>query len=488
MSSRNKITHNQGAVSGLIWKTLEQYGTHGIRFILQIILARILSPEHYGVVAIASAFIGLSNVFVQKGFAVALVRNKTLDDESTSTVFYLGETISLVLYIILFAVSKPVANYYEMEELAGLLRWMSLSLFFGAYASILNAMLRRRMFFKASFIVGIVAVGLSGVVGIAVAVAGFGVWALCAQQLAYSVLYTLLLAIAVRWRPKAVFRIDRVRELFAFGWKVLLTSLLDEVFVEYRSLVIGKVYDESMLSFYNRGKQFPHLLVYSINGSMQAVLLPVLAKKQDDKAALKSAMHKAAVGSCFLVFPILAGMAIVASSFVPLLLTEKWNPCIPFIQICCVYYAAWPLETMNQQALYAIGKSNVVLYCNIIRKAADVLVLLLTVRMGVKAIAIGASAMSILLLPVYIIPSGRLTGYSFFEQIKDMLPALIGTVIMSATVYAIGLIALPLMLKLIIQILVGVAVYLAYSFLLHLEGLDYCLLYLKRMLRAKANR
>lgn len=485
MNINSNNSSGQSTVSSLVWKTFEHYGVYGIRFVLQMVLARILEPEHYGVVAIATIFIDLSNVFIQKGFAIALVRNKNLDDIDASSVFYLSELVSIILYFLLFVCSEPFATFYSILELKGLIRLMSLSLFFGAYSSILNSIIQRQMLFRMSFIIGITSVAISGAIGIFAAVKGMGVWALAYQHLSYSFLSMALMICGVRWYPKFVVKLDRVKPLFSFGWKVLLTSLIDELFVEYRSLVIGKVYDGSSLSFFNRGKQFPHILVYSINGAMQSVLLPVMSKVQDDKQAIKKIMHSAIVGSSFFIYPMLAMMAVTAPSFIPLLMTEKWSPSVPFVQIFCIFYATWPLTVTFYQAMFAMGKSNVVLYCEVLKKGLDLLTLILTLKFGPKMIALGAATASIFILPIYSILCRRLIGYSIFEQFRDVVPNIIGIILMVSAVYSVSLFHLSSILTFAVQIVVGVFVYAFYGFLFRLEGLNILIKRIKQRIQKK---
>lgn len=476
------------AMSGFVWKTLEQYGMIGIQFVLQIVLARLLEPEHYGVIAIANVFVSLSNVFIQNGFAVALVQKKELDDRDISSVFIVSEGIAVILYILMFFGAPVLAGIYGIPVLTDLVRVMSLVLFPGAYTSVQSAIIRREMRFQRSFFANISAVGISGVVGIVTALCGMGVWALALQQLLYGFLSMLFMQIILRWRPKPCFEVARVRPLLSMGWKVLLSSLIDQIFVEYRSLFIGKVYSSEKMSFYNRGKQFPNLLVHSINGAIQAVLLPVMSRAQDNKDNLKQIIRRSLVGSSYLVFPLLAGMAVVAPTLISVLLTEKWMPCVIFLQINCIFYATWPLSTSSIQALYSVGKSGTVLKIEVFRKVVDFAVLIVTLRMGIFAIAVGAAAVSVLVMPVYLVPGSRVTGYSVREQVKDVFPILVGTAIMSLSVYFLGFLRIPEWMLLVVQVAAGAVVYFIYSKIMRLEILRYLTASVFHLFRGKKER
>lgn len=463
----------QSAISGVFWKTLEQYGVMGIQFILQIILARILDPEVYGIIAIVLVFTALSNVFIKAGFSTALIQKKIIDDIDTSSVLYFSLGIAAVLYTVLFFTSPVIANYFNMPDLRSLIRVMAICFFPGAICSIQNSLLSRFINFKAVFIASISAVFLSGSIGIALAYLGFGVWALAFQQLLYH--FSLMFAqyFQIRWKPLFSFEYSRLKSFLSFGWKVLATNLVNEFFVEIRSIAIGRYYSGADLSFFNRGKQFPFLFMKSINGSLQAVLLPKMVQFQDDKVAQHSIMHRTISVSSYVMFPILAILALSASDMVSWMLTDKWLPCVVYIQLHCLYFATWPIETTNLQALYAVGRSDMVLKMESIRKVIDFILLVLTLKYGVVAIAIGSVVAGIVSVPFYIIPTDRIVGYNIRWQLRDMASPIILTLIMAVIVWYIGSINLPHFVSFCLQWVIGILVYISLSILICNSQLNY---------------
>lgn len=473
----------KSAVNGIIWKTMEQYGVLGIQFVLQVILARILEPSAYGVIAIVSVFIALSNVFIQNGFSVALVQRKNIDIEDISSVFFFSLIIAAILYSVLFFSSPFIARFFNMPELRSLLRVMSLCLFPQAYSSIQNALLRRQINFKAVFISSIVSVSISGLIAIVAANKGFGVWALAIQQMIYSGLVVITQFYLIRWRPVLSLNLKKMLSFFSFGWKVLVSSLVDELFTEIRSLIIGKFYSSSDLSFFNRGKQYPNLLMRSLNGSLQAVLLPKLSQQQNNASLQHGIIHKSLSVSAYVMFPILTLLAASATPLVTWMLTEKWLPCVIYIQLHCLYYATWPITTTNIQALFAIGKSGVVMTAEILRKVFDIIVLLLTIKYGVIAIAIGAVAVGLFSIPIYVYPSQKYVGYKITWQIKDIaapvfLSIVAGCVAMLFTSFDWN----PFFLF-CVQICVGLVLYVSLSWIFNVQALKYLISIFKSKLK-----
>ena len=377
-------------LSSLFWKFLERGGVSGVQFIVQIILARLLLPEDYGVIALIVVFIAISQTFVQSGLGTALIQKKKVTDADYSSVFYLSLGIALVFYCILFLGAPAIAAFYNQPLITPVLRVLGLTLFFGAVNTIQNAVIARNFLFRKLFVSSLGAVLLSGVVGVAMAYAGYGVWALVGQQLISAIALCIIMWFTVQWRPKLIFSVARVRELFSFGWKLLVSGLIDVTYTNLSSLIIGKLYPASMLGYYTKGKEFPNVLVSNINSSIQAVMFPAYAKNQDNRPMVKQIMRRALVTSAFLVFPAMAGLAAVAEPLIELLLTDKWLIAVPFLQIFCAVYALWPIHTVNLQAINALGRSDVFLKLEILKKIVGVSMLAVTVPIGIYAMALGS--------------------------------------------------------------------------------------------------
>ena len=386
MDSKNKKTK---VLASLIWKLMERLGAQGVSFIVQIILGRLLMPEDFGAIAIVTVFITLSNVFVQSGFNTALIQKKDADDKDFSSVFYLSTFIATMLYVLLFFTSPYIADYYSSPQLTQVLRVLAIILFFGAFNSIQNAYVARNMMFKKLFFSSTGSVIFSGIVGVIAAYLGLGVWALVLQQITYNLSVSVILWFTVKWRPRLLFSLSKVKVLFSFGWKLLASSLLNTLYMDIRTLIIGRIYNSSMLGFYNRGVQFPKLIVTNMDGAIQSVMLPALSDEQDNKKRVKEMVRRAIVTSSFLVFPMMVGLAVVAEPMIKIVLTDKWLPAAPFLQIFCASYALIPIHTANLQAINALGRSDVFLKLEIIKKVIGILILAISINFGIYAMAWG---------------------------------------------------------------------------------------------------
>ena len=467
-------------IKSLIFKFIERCGYQGIAFIVQIVLARLLDPTDYGVLTLLTIFINISQVFVQSGFNTALIQRKDVTKKDYSSVFYLSISIALLLYAVLFFLAPFIADYYDMPQLKQVLRVMALILIPGAFNSIQNAKIAKEMKFKQLMYCTLGAVIISGVVGITMAYMGFGVWALVGQQFSNQVSICIIMLLVVKWRPMAVFEISRIKVLFSFGWKLLCSALLDTIYSELRSLVIGKKYNAATIGYYNRGKQFPQLIINNVNGAIQSVMLPALSKEQDNKTKMKTMMRRSIVTSSFIIFPIVMGLAVIAEPMVSLILTDKWLPCVPYLRVYCFIFAFYPIHSANLQTLNAQGRSDKFLKLEIIKKTYGIVVLLITVFCfdSPLAIALGGAVTTFISCFVNASPNKKILNYSYFEQIKDILPSMIISVIMGLVVYCVLFFNLSSWLTIIIQISVGVVVYIGLAEIFKLE----CYCYLKNMI------
>jgi O-antigen/teichoic acid export membrane protein len=456
-----------------MWKFLERGGVQGLQFVISIILARLLLPEDYGILALVVIFITIANVFIQSGLNTALIQKKTVDQVDYSSVFFLSLGIATSLYVLLYFVAPFIARFYDNQSLVSVLRVLALTLFPGAFNSIQNAIVSRTMQFKRLFYSSIGAGIISGVVGISLAYMGYGIWALVFQQLINQVCITLILWFTVKWRPTLQFSLERVKVLFSFGWKLLVSSLIDTTYRDLRSLIIGKVYTPAMLGYYNRGEQFPKLVISNINGSIQSVMLPALAAHQDYADRVKSMMRRSIVTSSFIVFPMMVGLAVVAEPLVILLLTEKWLPSVPFLQIFCASFALWPIHTANLQAINAMGRSDIFLKLEIIKKVLGLAILAASLPFGVYFLALSQIVSGIISSFINAYPNKELLNYGYGEQVKDILPSLGLSLFMGVAVYMILYLGLSPLLTMGIQILVGIIIYVGIAYLFKLECFTY---------------
>lgn len=477
--------------SGLIWKLLERFGVQGAQFILQIFLARILAPEHYGVLTLMLVFTTLANVFVQSGFNTALVQNKDVTDEDYSSVLWVSLGIAAVLYGIIFAAAPLIAVFYEAPEIVAPLRVLALMLLPGALNSVQLAKISRDMRFNMVFISSISATVVSGVAGIVVAAMGGGLWALVVQSLLNVTVSCVVMRFTSRLKLRFVCNFRRVLVLFSYGWKLLVSALLDTLYQDIRSLVIGKKYDNGTLGYYNKGKSFPQLLINSVNGAIQSVMLPAMAGEQDDRKKVKHLMRGAVTMSSYLMFPMMAGLAAVAEPTVRLLLTEKWLPCVPYLQIYCFTFAFYPVHTSNLQAINAVGRSDIFLKLEIAKKTLGIAMLTVAVFCFDSPIAIAMTGAISAVTSSFInaFPGKKLIDYSYFEQMRDILPSMLLSLGMFAAVYFLGnaLAALGVhdLLVLITQIAAGVAIYVGVSAALRFDEYKMAIGLIKSLLRKK---
>lgn len=478
--------HNKARVlSSLFWKLLERSGTQGIQFLIQIVLARLLAPEQFGTIAIVMVFINLAQVFVQSGFSTALIQKKDADEEDFSSVFYLSLGISLFLYLVIFFAAPFISSFYRDPILIPVLRVLSLMLFTGAFNSIQNAYISRYLLFKKLFKSSLGAMIISGVLGLTAAYFGLGIWALVIQQLSNQISISVIMWFTVKWRPRLMFSIEKVRVLFSYGWKLLASSLINVLYLEMRTLFIGRLYSSTALGYYNRGEQFPKIIVNNINGSIQSVMLPTLSAQQENKKRAKEMMRRAIVTSSFLIFPMMIGMAVIAEPLIKIILTDKWLPAVPFLQIFCISYAFMPIHTANLQAINAMGRSDIFLKLEIIKKIIGLIILGISIPKGIYAIAIGQVLSVIIATFINAYPNRKLLDYGYKEQIMDIFPSLMIALIMGGVIYWFNYLDINDWQLLLVQITSGMVIYAGLAKIFKLESFRYLTVTLKQLLVAK---
>lgn len=465
----------QKVAKGLFWKLLENGGAQLVQFVVAILLARLLTPAEYGVVGIITIFITIANVFVQSGFSTALVQKKQADAVDFSSVCYFELVLSLVLYGILYVAAPLIESFYQISELTEIVRVLAIVLFPGAVISVQTAYVSRNLEFKGLFLSTLAASLISGVISIGMAMGGFGVWAMVGQQIIYYFALMIVLFFTVSWKPARVFSFEKLRTLFAFGWKLLCASLLDTVFNNLYGLLIGKIYNEELLGSYNRGEQFPKLIATNLGSAIQAVLLPAFSAKQDDMKEVQSMVRKAIQLSSFAVLPMLLGLFAVADTLVLVLLGEQWLVCVPFLRIACITYCFWPIHITNLQAINAVGRSDIFLKLEIVKKGLNVLALLIGMQFNVYVMVSIKAVQDFLCTFVNAAPNKKLLGYSIWDQWRDVMPPALLSAVMCVVVMAAGkwLVFLPVLVRLAVQILIGVVVYAALAGIFRLESFRY---------------
>lgn len=470
-------------ISNLVWRFAERCGAQLVSFIVSIVLARILVPEDYGTIALVTVFTAILQVFVDSGLGTALIQKKDADEIDFSSVFYFNFVVCLILYLGMFAAAPFIADFYGDVTLVPVIRILSLTIVISGVKGIQQAYVSRNMLFKRFFFSTIGGTIFSAVLGIAMAYAGFGIWALVAQQLSNTFIDTLILWITVRWRPTKSFSWTRLKYLLSFGWKLLVSSLLDTAYNNLRNLIIGKMYSSSDLAFYNQGDKFPKVIVTNINASIDSVLLPTMSSAQDDKERVKQMTRRAIKTSTYVMAPLMMGLAFCAEPIVSLVLTDKWLPCVPFLRIFCITYMFWPVHTANLNAINAMGRSDWFLRLEIIKKIMGMTILLSTMWFGVMAMAYSLLLSSVLSQIINSWPNRKLLGYGYLEQVRDFAPGILLAVVMGICVYFIDFLHLPTIVTLLIQFIAGAALYIGVSAVLKLEEFEYLLGMVKSFLK-----
>ena len=466
---------SEKVISNFIWRFAERCGAQFVSFVVSIVLARILAPEDYGTIALVTVFTAILQVFVDSGLGTALIQKKDADDLDFSSVFYFNVFVCLVLYAGMFVAAPYIAIFYKDTSLTPVIRILSLTIVISGVKGIQQAYVSRNMLFRRFFFSTIGGTIFSAFLGIGMAYAGAGVWALVTQQLSNTMIDTLILWITVKWRPKKAFSWIRLKTLLTFGWKLLVSSLLDTVYNNLRNLVIGKLYSSADLAFYNQGDKFPKVIVININTSIDSVLLPTMSNAQDDKNRVKQMTRRAIKTSTYIMAPLMMGLAFCAEPVVKIVLTEKWLPCVPFLRIFCVTYMFWPVHTANLNAIKAMGRSDYFLKLEIAKKIIGLILLFSTMWYGVMAMAYSLLLSSVLSQLINSWPNSKLLDYGYVEQIRDIAPGILLAVIMGVCIYFVGMIPLPTVAILAIQVIVGVAIYIGASALLKIEAFEYLL-------------
>lgn len=455
--------NNKTIISNLIWRFSERIGAQLVAFIVSILLARMLDPATYGTVALITVFTTIFQVFVDSGLGNALIQKKNADNIDFSTVFYTNIIFCTFLYIVLYVISPYIADFYGDVSITKYMRVLGLTILVSGVKNVQQAYVSRNMMFKRFFFSTLGGTIIAGIVGVIMAYAGFGVWALVAQQVINLTIDTMILWITVSWRPQLVFSFERLKGMFSFGWKLLVSSLLETIYNNVRQLLIGKIYSSSDLAQYNRGKQFPELIIRNINSSIDSVLLPAMSNEQDNVEKVKIMTRKSIKISVYTMAPLMMGLAFCGNSIVGLLLTDKWLPCVFFMQIFCITYMFYPIHTANLNAIKAMGRSDIFLRLEIEKKVVGIIALFSTMFISVKAMAYSLLFTSVASQIINSAPNKKLLNYGYIEQLKDILPSIILSIVMGIIIYPIQYIGLSYFITLLIQIPLGIIVYIVGS-------------------------
>lgn len=444
-------------INGVGWSFADNIANQGISFLVSLVLARILSPEEYGLIGIILIFIAVFNSIVDSGFSNALIRKKNVKDIDYNTVFIVNMGLSMLLFAILFLSSPLIALFFSQPKLKPLTQVMGLILFINAFAIIQRTILVKEVDFKTQTKISLISSISSGIIGIGMAEYGFGVWSLVGQQLSRQGLNTIFLWIYNSWRPKIEFSICSFKELFGFGWKLLVSGLIDTIWKEIYQIVIGKCYTAASLGQYTRSQQFSTIFSSNITSVVQRVSYPILSSIQDDKKRLKEAYRKVIQLTMLITFVCMLTLAAIAKPMIIVLIGEQWLPCVPMLQIICLSMMLYPLHAINLNMLQVQGRSDLFLKLEIIKKCIGIGPILLGIFVNIYCMLIGSVVSGLFCYYLNARYSGPFLNYSISQQIKDILPSFIIALLVSLIVYAFSFLPVSSFIILPIQ-LIAVAI------------------------------
>lgn len=472
---------------GAVWTLMEKLSTQIVGFLVGMILARLLTPNDYGTVALTGIFFAVAGVLVDGGFGNALIQKKDADDLDFNSVFYLNIALSVVAYVVLFFAAPWIAKFYDTPELTAIVRVSAICFMFNAINAIQNAELTKKMLFHLSFRVSLITCFTSAFCGVTLAFMGFGVWALVWSSLITGLVGVIARWFIIAWRPKAMFSFQRLKPLFAYGWKMAVTGLIDQTFSNINGLLIGKFYTKADLAYVNKGRSLPCLAMNEVDATLGRVSFPALVLLQDDKTKLRDAMRRMIQCSTFLVFPLMVGIAACSHSILRLLFGVQWTPAAPYMMLACFSFALWPFHTINLKGIMALGRSDIFLTLEIIKKTFVIVVLLSTFRLGILPwMTISAFTLGPFSVLVNTWPNRKLLNYTISMQLRDVMPTVLICIFQAMVILGIGTsmnflrpmfdisqegtsLMVFLSVKLILQFVFGASVFLGLAYVFRLR-------------------
>lgn len=469
-------------ITNMLWRFAERCGAQGVSFIVSLVLARLLEPEVYGVVSLITVFTTILNLFIDSGFKNALIQKTNADQLDFSTVFFFNVTLGAVLYLGMFAASPAIARFYEKDYMVPYIRVMSLTLILGGINGVQTAVVAKRMEFKRFFFATLDGTVISAFIGIGMAYMGMGVWALIAQRLVNQLIDTVILWHTVRWRPSLEFSMERLKPMFAYGSRILASSLLNSFTSNLSGLLVGKVYSSDMLAYYDKGRRVPFLVVENLQSTVQSVLFPFIAEQQGEKEQVHRILKQSIMISAYCIFPCMVGIAVCAQPLVRILYTEKWIEMVPYVQLWSFSCAFFLIHTANLQVIQALGCSDIFLKIEVVKQLISMIGIVIAIPFGVLPLLVSNCVVTVISAYINARPVKELIGYGIAEQIRDISPILLLNVIMGGIVWLVGFISLPDSVLLILQVFTGGIVYLVGSVLMKLEIFRYILMTVRQIL------
>lgn len=428
----------QKTFKGVIWSAVERFSTQGVQFVFSILLARLLTPNDYGMIAMLTIFLAICQTFIDSGFANAVIRKIDRNEKDMATMFFFNIGMSLVCYAIIYFAAPFIASFYKMDELTLILRVLALRLIIQSFATIQATNLTIRIDFKKQAKISLSAAILSGIVGIGFAYKGYGVWALVIQSLFSSTFSSILYWVVVRWHPQCFFNKESFKSLFSYGSKLLISGLLDTIYNNLYPLVIGKFYTPAQLGAFAKADHFSQFPSQNVMRILHRVSFPVLSTLQNDPQRMRSYFLKFINYSALIIFPLMLGLLALSKPMTLLFLTERWSEMIPLLQILCVAMMWYPVHAINLNVLQVLGRSDLFLKLEIIKKILGLTTLLITLPISITAMCVGQIVNSILCLFINTYYSRKFINAGIVEQMKFLFPTLLNSATMAAIILAIN--------------------------------------------------
>lgn len=457
-------TLKQATTKGLFWSSVERFSNQGVQFVFSIILARLLSPSDYGIIAMVTIFFAVAQSFVDSGFSNALVRKTDRVEEDLSTCFYFNIGVGIIAYIVLFLIAPLVANFYSQPILSPIIRITGLGVILNSLCVVQQALFTIKIDFKSQAKITLSATVISGIVGIILAYQGYGIWALVWQGVASSIVRMGLLWLMSKWRPRTGFSKSSFNYLFGYGSKLLVSGLLDTIYNNIYPIVIGKFYNPAQLGNYSRALGWAQLPSANITSILQRVTFPVLSAIQDDTLRLQNSYRRLLKLSAFIVFPLMMGLAAIASPLIRVILTAKWDGCVLYLQILCFALMLYPIHAINLNLLQVKGRSDIFLRLEIIKKIIGVIILIITIPLGITAMCLGMVFSSIICLIINTYYTSRFIDVGLLTQLKELKIILINSLVMGGGIYILTSFIDIEGLKLVMGIVIGLLFYFIGSF------------------------
>lgn len=480
MSSIN----SQIVYKSMIWKIAEKFLVQLMNFIVLVVLARILMPSDYGIVAIVQVFISLANVIIQNGFNQIIIQNKEKGESFFGSTIFVNLVFSIIIYPILYFGAIPISIFFDNIIYINIIRIYALTIFVSSIWSVFYSYAQKKMKVIEMFLSTSIATAISGTFAVILAMNDFGVWALVIQQITYNIVLTITLFLVIRIKNIDKIKKEYVITILSDGWKITLTNFISIIFLNIRSIIIGKKYDDTSLGLFEKGKQLPYLMINVVDLSLQSVMFPTYSSEKNPNR-LKAMLRKSIKISAMIVFPAMIGIFILADKIVLVLFTERWMEIVPFVRIFALFYLLLPLHTSNVQMMLGMGKNKMLLITEIIKKAIEIVILLISINFGLYYIAIGSIISSVISLEINSFNSRINLHYGSFHQLKDTFVYILGCIFMIIAVLLVDIININLFLKLTIQVLSGFIVYVGFLFIIKEESFIYVIQETRKIINSK---